>query len=113
MIHDTDYDRGDWEHEVKRDKALDRIAELEAENERLKETRAIPPGYRFQPISEFDAMESARIESETLRARVAELEGHLTAICEMQQRHYGRGFYTHIELIDLAAAARAALEKPQ
>lgn len=29
MIHDTDYDKGDWEHEVKRDKALDRLAELE------------------------------------------------------------------------------------
>ena len=32
-----DHDKGDWEHEVKRDKALDKIAELEAENERLNQ----------------------------------------------------------------------------
>ena len=30
-----DHDKGDWEHEVKRDKALDKIAELEARNKQL------------------------------------------------------------------------------
>lgn len=52
-------------------------------------------------------------EIEELRARVAELERHLSAICEMQQRNYGHGFNTHIELSDLAADARQALAGKQ
>jgi hypothetical protein len=35
---DADWERGDWEHEVKRDKGLDRISELEpALREAVKE----------------------------------------------------------------------------
>ena len=56
--------------EERRDK---RLAERDAEIAWLKKTLAIPPGYRLQPISEFDAMESARIESDALRGDYARL----------------------------------------
>ena len=78
-----------------------RVAALEAERD-----MAYMDGYEV-------CKEEYRPQVIELEDRVAELTEHLIAICEMQQRLYGRGFDTHYELSDLCSAARAALAKPQ
>lgn len=77
MIYDTDYDKGDWEHEVKRDKVLDRIWELEAERDRLREALGalgvIGDGYCF--CSEHRDPHKERHEPECRQASAALQEG--------------------------------------
>ena len=99
-----------WEVLIAASPDSDELTALRANNEWLKKTLAIPPGYRLQPISEFDAMESARIEAE---ARVAELrEAAMGYLLHSNNGHYRDSAGLRPGTSPAAERLRAALEQP-
>jgi hypothetical protein len=66
-----------------------------------------------QGVPEPAATADLRAELERVQAERDELRSRLVAICEMQKECYGDGIKTHLNLLGLCDAARAAIARTE